>query len=131
VRYFDSERDFTRWVLAEARSRGWKAAHLETYTVVRRGPATMAVPSKHAAGFPDLFCAHETHGVFLAELKMPRGPRTTRPRELSVEQVEWIRTIRLAGLVVYVWLPHEQDEILDVLSGALPTGRLFDAEGAA
>lgn len=123
--YFDNERHFSRWLVAEARERGWLAAQVETFQVVRRGKQTVAIPSKAATGLPDCFFAHAERGSFWAELKMPRGATTTRARELRPEQIEWIRAMRSGGVVVYVWGPHEQDEILAVLDGKASTSRLF------
>lgn len=125
---FDNEKAFTRWLLAEARKRGWKAAHLETYQVVRSRLGPIAVPSREAAGFPDCVLAHPVHGFRTAELKMPHAGRR-KPRQLSEEQVAWIVALRAAGVPVDVWYPHDEVEIVDVLEGREITTRL-DLDGA-
>jgi hypothetical protein len=122
VRTFARESEFTAWVLKEARSRGWKAAHLETYRVVRKPSGPIAIPSKEATGFPDCVFAHPTLGFFLAELKMPRD-RVGR-RKLSEAQVAWIIALRACGLLVFVWYPDDEAEIVSVLQGRPIAGRL-------
>lgn len=124
MRFFDNERHFTRWVLHEARARGWKATHLENMQVVRRGPQTLAIPSKDAKGFPDCVFVHPEHGLIWAELKMPGN----KPDE---DQLGWLFALREAGQLVYIWYPNDQSEIADVLDGQLSAGRLFDHQGEA
>ena len=125
MRFFKNEKDFTRWVLAEARKRGWRATHLGNMQVVRRPDgSTQAVPLKDARGFPDVVAVHSEHGVIYAELKMPGG----KPDN---DQLDWLWSLRESGQLVYVWYPHDQNEIADVLDGRLMAGRLFDHEGKA
>lgn len=128
MKLFLSERDFTRWVLHEARSRGWLAAHPGNYQVHSRVIAgqrvLVATADKDAAGLPDLLLVHPDFGVVYAELKMPN--KSGRPGELRDEQVIWLRTLREAGQRVYVWGPADQQEIADVLDGLASRSRLFD-----
>lgn len=125
MRLFESERDFTRWVLHEARSRYWLAAHLGNVQIVRgKGGIPVAIPDKDAAGFPDLVLIHTEHGVVWAELKMPDA--SGRTGKLRPEQVVWLSALREAGERVYVWGPGDQHEIADVLDGRESRSRLFD-----
>lgn len=120
---FKNEKEFTRWLLGEATSRGWKAAHLETHTIVRRPGGTFVVPSKYATGFPDIVAVHPQHGGFFAELKMPRD--RVGKRKVTPEQLSWILALHAAGQRVHVWYPDDQNEILDVLVGVRTSSRLF------
>jgi hypothetical protein len=125
VRLFKDERDFTRWVLHEARSRYWLAAHLGNVQIVRgKGGIPVAIPDKDAAGFPDLVLVHHDHGVIWAELKMPT--KAGKPGRLRQEQIIWLATLREAHERVYVWGPDDQREIEEVLDGNMSTARLFD-----
>lgn len=118
MRYFDNERAFTAWALKQARARGWLGGHLSNMRVVRRQVGVFAIPDKDAAGFPDLVLVHPLHGLAWIELKMPNG-------RLKPEQIVWLRALRAAGQRVFVFYPHEQDDLLAVLDG-LPTQSLFE-----
>lgn len=119
MRFFENERDFTRWVLGEARSRGWLAAHLSNHRVVRRPDGELrAVADRDATGFPDFVGLHPDHGELIAELKMPGN----KPDE---KQLAWLVAYRAAGRAVFVWYPRDHDEVLEVLEGRPPSGRLF------
>lgn len=112
--FFDNERAFLRWVLREARSRGWHAAHFEN---VRRGPGGQVFFDRNATGFPDVVLVRERFVV--AELKIADA-------RLRPEQIEWITRLRDAGIECHLWRSHEQDEILTVLEGGHVHGtRLF------
>lgn len=129
MRYFDNERDFTRWVISRARERGWLVAHFgNSVRVVRtRNGGHKTIPDKDAAGFPDLVLAHPEWGLIFAELKMP-GPNE-RPRE---NQLRWLRTLRLAGgCRVYLWTQLDTDEIESVLAGVFAGVRLWDEAAEA
>jgi hypothetical protein len=129
VKLFRSETAFHRWILAEARDRGWRGAHLEAVQLVRKPQGTIAVPSRDAAGFPDLVLVHREHGLLFAECKMHRA--NGRPQPLRPEQVVWITELRVWNRV-YVWTPADQDEILAALAGDFVSpARLFDQEGLA
>jgi hypothetical protein len=123
VTYFDSERQFTTWVLKEARDRGWLAAHFgSSQRIVRTKHGPMAVPDRDAAGFPDLVLVRER--VVYAELKM--HDRRSKPKPA---QQAWLETLDAAGQIVYVWRPNDTAEILDVLDGATEVStRLFNPE---
>jgi hypothetical protein len=129
-RYFADEREFTRWVLDSARTRGWLAAHLGNVQIRRgKGGVPIAVPDKDAAGFPDLVLVHTSYGIVWAELKMPLP--SGRVAELDDEQVIWLRALRATGATVYVWSTRDQHEILDVLNAGELAGeahRLFGSE---
>lgn len=128
MKLFESERDFTRWVLKEARSRGWLAAHLGNVQIRRgHGGIPVPVPDPDAKGFPDLVLVHDQLGVVWAELKMP--DRGGRPGALRPEQIVWLRALRATGETVYVWGPSDQNEIADVLDGERSGSRLFEEAG--
>ena len=60
-------------------------------------------------GFPDLVLVNpEKQRLIFAELKSAKG-------ELSEHQVEWIEALRQAGQVVFVWKPHQIEEIVEIL----------------
>jgi hypothetical protein len=128
VRLFDDERDFTRWVLREARSRGWMAAHLGNVQIVRgKGGIPVAIPDKDAAGFPDVVMVHPQHGVVWTELKMPdRSGRLAKP---SDAQLRWLFALRECGEHVYIWGPSDQFEIVEIQDGRPSSARLFDHVG--
>lgn len=123
MRYFEDEKDYTKWAIKQAKLRGWKAAHLPTMRPVRRKFGTIAVPVTEGAGWPDLFLLHPTLGPVWVELKMDGG-------RLREAQVEWLNALREAGLRVFVFYPHHQDDLLAVLDG-LPTQTLFDETAEA
>jgi hypothetical protein len=126
VKIFIDERDFTRWVLKEARARYWLAAHPGNIQLRRRpGGESFPVADKDAAGLPDLILVHANFGIVWAELKMP--DKAGRLGRLRDEQVIWLQTLREAGERVYVWGPSDQREIEDILDGAAASkSRLFD-----
>lgn len=118
---FANEREFTRWVLKQARTRDWLAGHLSNMTVVRRRDGqTLAVPDRNADGFPDAVLVHEQHGLVCAELKMPK-------RKPDAAQLRWLLMLGAAGVRTFVWYPSDVDEIIDVLDGRVSTRRLFEA----
>lgn len=109
--YFKNEKAFTRWVLKQARLRGWLAAHPSNMSVIRRSTGeTFAIPDKDADGLPDVIMVHPQHGLVFAELKMPG-------KKPDAEQLEWLRRLRSAGAQVFVWDTGHQTEIIDVLDG--------------
>lgn len=127
MRFFKDEKAFTRWVLKEARDRGWVGAHFgDSRRSVRMQDGSFRwVGDKDAAGFPDLVLVHPEYGVVFAELKMPGKYAKPKPK-----QVVWLQALRVAGADVYLWDTSEQAEILDVLSGLGPRGRLFGMQAA-
>lgn len=92
-----SEADLQRAILDAALWLGWLSYH--TYDSRRCSP-----------GFPDLVLVHPTRGCIFAELKGPRG-------RLRPEQIQWVKTLRLAGSEVYVWRPDDLDEAIERLRG--------------
>jgi len=117
---YGNEREFTRWALKQARSRGWLACHPSTYDVLRmRDGVSRAIPDRKAAGFPDLVLVHDEHGLVVAELKwFGRKPDEAQRR--------WLLALAGVGVRVFVWWPDDADEIVDVLEGRPPSRRLFD-----
>lgn len=116
---FANEREFTRWVLKQARARGWLAGHLSNMTVVRRRDGqTLAVPDRNADGFPDLVLVHPAYGLVFAELKMPG-------RKPDEAQLRWLIGLRRTGVAVHVWWPRDVDEIVDLLEGRGASTLLF------
>jgi hypothetical protein len=124
VRLFKDEREFTRWVLKEARARYWLAAHPANVQPRAGRDGLHFVADKDAAGLPDVVLVHHDYGVIWAELKMP--DRSGRLGKLRPEQVIWLATLRESGQRAYVWGPSDQHEIEEVLDGDLSSSRLFD-----
>jgi hypothetical protein len=119
MRFFENERELMRWVLVEARKRGWLAcAFGAPFHVVRKAGGTVTIPNKDAIGFPDLALVHPEHGLVFVELKL--DPKT----RLRPEQAIWLAALAAAGQRVYVLRAHQQDAILDVLDGREPSERL-------
>jgi hypothetical protein len=85
-----SEADLQRTLLDAARLFGWMSYHV---------PDSRRATCK---GFPDLVLAHPSGQLLYAELKSARG-------RVSAEQIQWIKTLRLAGSEVYVWWPRDLD----------------------
>lgn len=90
-----SEAEFQRQVCQLASLYGFRWYHTHDS---RRSPA----------GFPDLVLVHPARGVVYAELKSEKG--VIRP-----EQAEWHELLTKAGQRVYVWRPHQLQEIANIL----------------
>lgn len=126
VTYFASERAFTKWVLEQARARGWTCAHFGSSmrTVRTKDGTWKSIPDRDAAGFPDLVLVRDR--VLFVELKM----HDKRSR-LTEAQVLWLHALRSAGHVMEVWRPNDEDAIIQVLDGSLlPVFALQDEEPA-
>lgn len=98
-----SERDFQKQVLDLARLRGWLVAH--TYD------SRLAT----GTGYPDLCLCRpgrvvgEVGRLLFCELKTERG-------RLRPEQKVWLEALRsVPNLEVYLWKPHDMDEIIQIL----------------
>jgi Glu-tRNA(Gln) amidotransferase subunit E-like FAD-binding protein len=117
VRFFESERDFTRWVIREAQERGWRCAHFgNTVKFVRqRDGSSRAIPDKDAAGFPDLVLARER--LIAAELKLS-------PKKPTALQIDWIEALRSAGVETHVWNEQQLDEIRKTLETRIEPKRM-------
>lgn len=60
-------------------------------------------------GFPDLTLVHpEKKRVIFAELKAEKG-------KLTPYQEQWLEALRECGQEVYLWRPHDIDEIVEIL----------------
>lgn len=103
----ESERQFQQSVIGAARLLGWKVAHFRT---ARTSSGWRTPVAADGAGFPDLCCVHEDHGVLFAELKSAGG-------KVSTEQAGWVGVLTAAGAAVYVWRPDDWDRIVEVLRG--------------
>lgn len=124
MKFFGTEREFTTWLLKEARARGWTCAHFGSSMRVIRVPGggQRVIPDRDASGFPDLVCARGDV-LFFAELKMHDHRSKPKPAQLA-----WMKALADAGHPVYVWRPADQAEIIDVLDGANGAKhRLFEA----
>jgi hypothetical protein len=117
VKYFESEREFTRWVINEAATRGWKSAHFgNTVKIVRkRDGTTKTIADRDAAGFPDLVLARER--LLCAELKLS-------PNKPTANQISWLEALRDAGVETHVWNEQQQAEIVRTLEARISPKRL-------
>ncbi len=94
-----TEQDFQRQVVAAARMLGWECFFVWN---------SMHSPD----GYPDLTLAKAGHPVIHAELKSEKG-------QVSSAQTRWLNTLReCPGVEVYLWRPHQIDEVIKVLGGA-------------
>jgi len=101
-----TEAAFTAQVIALARWYKWRVAHFRP-AMTKRGRWITAVQGD-GAGFPDLVLVRNGSLIF-AELKSAKG-------KIAPEQTEWLKSLMCApGIDVYVWRPHEINEIEKVL----------------
>ncbi len=115
-RPFRTEREFTRWFIECALFHDWKVAHFgNTIKFVRRGDQAVAIPDKDAAGFPDMVCVRER--LLCAELKLA-------PNKPTATQVDWIESLRDAGVEMHVWNDRQLEEIEQTLATKIDPRRL-------
>lgn len=101
-----TEAAFTAQVIALARWYKWRVAHFRS-SMNKRGRYMTAVQGD-GAGFPDLVLIRNGSLIF-AELKSAKG-------KVGPNQQEWLKSLSNApGVAVYVWKPHEINEIEKVL----------------
>lgn len=89
-----SERDFQQQVVDLARLFGWMEYHTWTSIHSRKG-------------FPDLVLLRQPRLIF-AELKSAKG-------KVTVEQQQWIDSLRYVGMEVYAWWPKDWEQIVATL----------------
>ena len=94
VPYWDQERQFQIAVEEAASRLGWSYYH--TYDSRRSG-----------AGFPDLTAWSGEHLIF-AELKLGKRSKISDP------QADFLRGLAQTPARVYLWVPWEWDDILDI-----------------
>ncbi len=96
-----SEAEFTQQVLQLAKLRGYRTAHFRP-AMLKDSPEGEArwvtAVQGDGKGFPDLVLVREN--VMFVELKVGKNP-------LTPEQNEWIASLRLTGVAVYVWRPED------------------------
>lgn len=92
----ESELSFQRWVEGLARRHGWRLYHAN-------------VSIRDERGFPDLVLTRTGRLIF-AELKKEGG-------KTSLDQEGWLEDLRAAPgpPEVYLWYPHQRDEIEQIL----------------
>lgn len=112
VRSTWSEAEFTREVIALARSHGFRVAHFRTVRVQRKsGAVYYETPVQgDGKGFPDLILLRGAQLV-VAELKVGRGKPTR-------EQEDWLLAFRGVGAEVHVWTPEKWYRICAILESA-------------
>src|SRR3990172_1370890 len=82
ILFAESEEDFTTWVIAYARLKGWRVAHFRPSRTIKDGKETWRTAvSADGAGFPDFVFARRGQAV-IAELKSETG-------KVSAAQQEW------------------------------------------
>lgn len=79
---------------------------------------------KSARGFPDLTLVG--NGSFRQVVYLELKREDPKKGKLSVEQVNWLQTLRLAGVHAYCVRPSQLDLLDDVLRGLIPTPSLPD-----
>lgn len=68
---------------------------------------------KSRKGYPDTTLSHRRRGlVIFAELKSVSG----RP---SLEQMEWLESLRACGQLAYLWYPRHWPLIEDIITGVI------------
>ena len=109
-----TEGDFTRWVKGMAKLHGWKGIHIRWSQGVLESLHTLRRDGwSEAYGLPDwLFWHEDLHQSFWAELKSWAG------RE-SRDQKRQIPSMRLGGLIVFVWRPQDEELIESVFRHGL------------
>ncbi|MDP2660359.1 MAG: hypothetical protein Q8R28_06490 [Dehalococcoidia bacterium] len=90
-----SEEELDNWAVYLAELGGWRTYH--TWSAMHS-----------AKGFPDRWFARGGR-VIAAELKR-EGKWPT------AEQYDWLGELQLGGIEIYVWHPHDQDDMQAVLS---------------
>lgn len=98
---FETEAKFQKWLIDEAKSRGWRCYHTHD-------------SRKSVAGFPDLVLVRER--VIWAELKLDG-------KEPDAAQLNWLEDLEATGAEVYVWRPSDAAAILEVLGERRRTWR--------
>jgi hypothetical protein len=107
------EDELLNYVLATARTVGWKVYHTR-YSI------------KSASGFPDVVAVSRTRRrVLYAELKreglFPTESRFAPSGHWVVGQREWLKDLADAGAEVYLWWPSDTRDIATILTeGATP-----------
>ena len=104
-----TEAGFQKTVLEFAKMHGWRTAHFRPARVIGKNGKTewRTAVSGDGKGFPDLILVRAARIVF-AELKVP-------PNKPSDEQEDWLRTLRMTLVEVYLWHPSDWDQIERVL----------------
>jgi len=93
------EKDLQRHVLGLMRSSGWRVCHFnDSRRQVKPG---VFVGDVDARGFPDVVAVK--HGrVLFVEFKSEKGV-------VSRFQAEWLESLQVAGMEVFVWRPSHLD----------------------
>lgn len=110
-----TEDEFARWVKHAAYSFGWSGLHIRWSQGVLESVHTLRRDGwSEAYGLPDWFFWHaDREQSFWAELKSWSG-------RLTKEQKRQISTMRLGGVIVFVWRPQDEEEIDNVFRNGLP-----------
>jgi hypothetical protein len=98
-----SERNWQIRVQQIALQAGWHYYHAPDNKPDKYGRVQNIV-----AGFPDLILVHDDGRIIFAELKKEGG-------RLSEWQKIWIERLKKTGNPVYVWYPHNLEEIEQIL----------------
>jgi hypothetical protein len=98
------EAEFTRQVIQLAQLYGWRVAHFRPARTLHGWCTPVA---GDGAGFPDLLLLRET--LLAVELKVGRN----KP---SAKQVEWLESLKRAGIFARVWTPADWNEIQQTLT---------------
>jgi hypothetical protein len=99
-----SEREFQRWLVANAKQRGW---------MVREAPWKNRGVNTDA-DWPDLILVHAERGFFFVECKSQSGKVTTG-------QLQVLLMLNMAGVEAHTWRPSDHETVLTRLEikGAL------------
>lgn len=96
----ETEAQFATWVIALARTRGWRVAHFRPARTEKGWRTPVAADG---AGFPDLVLARRGEVLF-AELKSNTG-------RLSKAQQDWDEALP----ALYIWRPSRRAVIEEIL----------------
>jgi hypothetical protein len=112
------EEELTRFVKARARVHGWNGFHVRDSEGVMESVHTLRLDGfSEGLGVPDWYWWHEgLQQSFWSELKGASG-------HLSAHQRREIPSMRLGGLVVFVWYPRDALEIEHTFRYGLPDMR--------
>lgn len=110
-----TEDEFAKWVKSVAYAFGWNGLHIRWSQGVLESVHTLRRDGwSEAYGLPDWIFWHTERGEsFWAELKSWAG------RE-SPEQKRQIPSMRLGGVIVFVWRPQDEEEIERTFRDGLP-----------
>lgn len=110
-----SEKEFQARVCDLAHQFGWKVAHFRKVPVKHGDRVYWETPvAEDGKGFPDLMMVRAGAKPVWSELKV-------KGNTPSVEQWEWIHTLRSGGALAYVWYPSDWQQIVEVLGAQGPS----------